>query len=84
MGCIIARAVGTRTIGIARAQSTNGIATPHCTISRQGVKKDTVKLLHIVQELKVDTVVVGMPYELDDSEGRSARLARQIGESIAS
>ena len=83
MGCIIALDVGTRTIGIARAQSVQGIATPHSTLSRQGVKKDTAKLVHIMRELKVERVVVGLPYELDDSEGRSARLARQIGEAIA-
>ena len=82
MGCIIALDVGTRTIGIARAQRTHGIPTPHCTLSRQGVKKDTAKLVHIIQELRVETVVVGLPYELDDTEGRSARLARQIGESV--
>ena len=83
MGCIIALDVGTRTIGIARAQATHGIATPHCTLSRNGVKKDTAKIVHIIQELRAETIVVGLPYELDDTEGRSARLARQIGESVA-
>ena len=82
MGCIIALDVGTRTIGIARAQSVSGIATPHSTLSRQGVKKDTAKLVKIMADLKAEVVVVGLPYELDDSEGRSARLARQIGTAI--
>jgi putative Holliday junction resolvase len=35
-----------------------------------------------VQELQVEAIVVGLPYKLDDTEGRSARLARQIGEAI--
>ena len=83
MGCIIALDVGTRTIGIARAHSVDGIATPHSTLSRKGVKKDTDKLIHLMSELRVEIVVVGLPYELDDSEGRSARLARQIGDAIA-
>ena len=82
MGCIIALDVGTRTIGIARASSMQGLATPHSTLSRTGVKKDTAKLVHLMKELDVDIVVVGLPFELDDSEGRSARLARQIGEAI--
>lgn len=83
MGCIIALDVGTRTIGIARAHSEKGIPSPHSTLSRKGVKKDTAKLIHLMNELQVDVVVVGLPYELDDTEGRSARLARQIGEAIA-
>ena len=82
MGCIIALDVGTRTIGIARAHSVNGIATPHSTLSRKGVKKDTAKLIHLMRELQVETVVVGLPYELDDTEGRSARLARQVGDAL--
>ena len=48
----------------------------------KGVKKDTLRLVHVVQELHAEAIVVGLPYELDDSEGRSARLARQIGEAI--
>jgi len=82
MGCIIALDVGTRTIGIARAHTATGLATPHSTLSRKGVKKDTLRLVHVVQELHAEAIVVGLPYELDDSEGRSARLARQIGEAI--
>ena len=33
-------------------------------------------------ELNVETIVVGLPFELDDTEGRSARLARQIGQAL--
>ena len=42
------------------------------------------RLQAIVSELKAVTVVVGMPYELDGSEGRSARLARQVGDALGS
>jgi len=82
MGCIIALDVGTRTIGIARANTASGLATPHSTLSRKGVKKDTVRLVHLVNELQAEAIVVGLPYELDDTEGRSARLARQIGDAL--
>ena len=82
MGCILALDVGTKTIGVARADIVAKLASPHSTIARKGVKKDTVRLLHLIQELGVERLVVGLPYELDGTEGRSARLARQIGESI--
>lgn len=83
MGCIVALDVGTKTIGIASAQAGGGIPSPHSTLSRKGVKTDVVKLAHIVGELKASVLVVGLPLELDDSEGRSARLARQIGDALA-
>jgi putative Holliday junction resolvase len=82
MGCILALDVGTKTIGVARADIVAKLASPHSTIARKGVKKDTVRLLHLIQELGVESIVVGLPYELDGTEGRSARLARQIGEAL--
>jgi putative Holliday junction resolvase len=35
-----------------------------------------------MKALSADLVVVGLPYELDDAEGRAARLARQVGEAL--
>jgi putative Holliday junction resolvase len=46
------------------------------------VKRDVVRIVRIAAELEVTAVVVGLPFELDGSEGRSARLARQIGEAL--
>ena len=36
-----------------------------------------------VRESSAEHLVVGLPYELDGSEGRSARLARQVGDAVA-
>ena len=36
----------------------------------------------MIEERSAEKIVVGLPYELDGSEGRSARLARQIGEAL--
>ncbi len=83
MGCIVALDVGTKTIGIAKASDGGGIPSPHSTLARKGVKTDVGKLTHILKELQATVLVVGLPLELDDSEGRSARLARQIGDALA-
>ena len=39
-------------------------------------------LKRICDELEVQVLVVGLPLELDDTEARPARLARQIGEHL--
>ena len=83
MKCILALDVGTKTIGVARVSLPGGIPTPHSTIGRKGVNKDVGRLTHLVDELKVTEIGVGLPYELDGTEGRSARLARQIGDALA-
>ncbi len=75
--------VGTKTIGVAVSDPTGSFAQPLLTVRRQGVRRDCARLAMTMQEYRVRCVVVGLPLELDGSEARSARLARQIGESLA-
>ncbi len=82
MGRTLALDVGTKGIGIAKSDPTGLLASPLRTLARQGVAKDVEAIAAIAAELGVEAVVVGMPFELDGSEARSARLARQIGEAV--
>lgn len=74
--------VGTKTIGVAVSDPLGLLAHPVRTLRRQGVRKDAEKLAQLIEEHEAERVVVGLPYELDGSEGRSARLARQIGDAV--
>ena len=76
--------VGTKTIGVALSDPLGHFAQPHQTVSRKGVRKDVDRLMLWVDEFSVAEIVVGLPYELDGSEERSARLARQIGTEVES
>ncbi|MFK7927529.1 MAG: Holliday junction resolvase RuvX [Myxococcota bacterium] len=82
MGRVLALDVGTKTIGIAVTDPLRLFAQPVSTLSRRGVDRDVTALLVVLDEFEPDVVVVGMPYELDGSETRSARLARQIGTAV--
>ncbi|MEQ1500801.1 MAG: Holliday junction resolvase RuvX [Myxococcota bacterium] len=82
MGRVVGLDVGTKTIGIAVSDPTRMLASPVRTLARRSVADDTRVLAAVLAELGVDEVVVGMPYELDGSESRSARLARQIGDAV--
>lgn len=83
MGRTLALDVGTKTIGIAISDPLGMMAHPLRTLSRKGVRQDTAVLVELVREREVERVVVGLPLELDGTEARSARLARQIGEALA-
>lgn len=74
--------VGTKTIGVALSDPLGLFAQPERTLSRKGVKADVAVLAALVVERNVGAIVVGLPFELDGSEARSARLARQIGEAL--
>jgi putative Holliday junction resolvase len=74
--------VGTKTIGIAVSDPMGWFAQPVKTLGRRGVAKDVAAMAPICREKGVKTIVVGLPLELDGSETRSARLARQIGDAM--
>jgi putative Holliday junction resolvase len=75
--------VGTKTIGVALGLVSMSLTEPVVTLSRSGVKKDVVQLVQICQRHPVQRIIVGLPLQLDGTEGRSARLARQIGDALA-
>ena len=58
------------------------LSEPLFTLQRQSVKKDTLRILQECRKQAIDHVVVGLPLQLDGTEGRSAKLARQIGSAI--
>ncbi len=82
MGRILALDVGTKTIGVAVSDPMRLFGQPVGTLSRRGVRQDVASLVPLVDEHDPDVIVVGLPLELDGSEDRSARLARQVGEAL--
>lgn len=74
--------VGTKTIGVAVSDPLHLFAQPVTTLRRRGVRQDCDELAHLVREREVEELIVGLPLELDGTEARSARLARQIGERM--
>lgn len=83
MGRALGLDVGTKTIGIAMSDPLRKLASPVRTLGRRSVRDDTERIDAFAREQGVDRVIVGLPFELDGSEGRSARLARQIGDALA-
>lgn len=84
MGRIVSLDVGTKTIGVATTDPLGLFARPVTTVARAGVRKDVGVLEALFEELEgVERVVVGLPLELDGTEERPARLARQIGDAVA-
>jgi len=80
---IIALDVGTKTIGVAMSDELKMLASPCFTVARKGVRQDVAKLVDYMADFDIERIVVGLPLELDGTEERSARLARQVGEALA-
>ncbi|MEA3640503.1 MAG: Holliday junction resolvase RuvX [Lamprobacter sp.] len=73
---------GPRKIGVAVGQTITGTATALETVRAQGQRPDWQRLEAIIREWQPDAVVVGLPFNMDDSEERWSdrvhRFARQL------
>lgn len=75
--------VGSKTIGIAVADPTGLIASPHRVLARRGHAADAAAVAALVRETDAAAIVVGLPLELDGAEGHRARLVRTFIAALA-
>ncbi|MEE2828808.1 MAG: Holliday junction resolvase RuvX [Myxococcota bacterium] len=83
MNRTLALDVGSKTIGIAISDPMGIFAQPVETLRREGKKKDLARLISIVAERQVGSIVIGLPVRTDGSEGPEAKRARGIGELLS-
>ncbi len=82
MGRALGLDPGTRRIGVAISDPTRTIASPLRYLDAEdGSHVDEIG--RIVDEMEVTVIVIGLPIALDGSEGPSARMARELGASLA-
>ncbi|MDO9280301.1 MAG: Holliday junction resolvase RuvX [Pseudomonadota bacterium] len=82
-GRVLALDVGTKTIGLAVSDPARRMVFPLRTVARRSVVKDTEEIARVCLSQGVTQLVVGLPLTLDGGEARSAHLARQMGEAVA-
>ena len=68
--------LGTKTIGLALSDLGRRIATPMETIRRKKFSLDVAELLAICEKQKVAGLVIGLPLNMDGSEGPRAQATR--------
>ena len=68
--------LGRARIGLALADDVLGTARAHRTLRRRGLAQDLAAIARIAGEYEVSLAVLGLPLNMDGSEGPSARLAR--------
>ncbi len=75
--------LGTKTIGVATSDLTRQIATPIETIARKKFTADAEKLLAIAARENVGLIVLGLPANMDGSEGPRAQSTRAFARNLA-
>ena len=75
--------VGTKTIGVALSDTGRAVASPHSTIRRRKFAQDAEALAEIVAANDVGGAIVGLPINMNGSEGPRCQSVRQFAANLA-
>lgn len=75
--------VGDRRIGVAVSDPTGLLATPLEVYTRRGEREDVAHIASLAQEYEVAGVVVGLPVNMNGTEGPQALKTREMAERVA-
>ncbi len=74
--------LGEKTIGLALSDTHLTVATPLETLARGKFKPDAEKLMVLIAQHDIGGLVVGLPRNMDGSEGPSAQSARAFARNF--
>ena len=75
--------LGTKTVGIAVSDVSRTIATARTTLRRTKLTRDIEALRALIAAEGIGGIVVGLPVNMDGSEGPSAQSARDVATRLA-
>ena len=82
-GALVGLDLGTKTIGVAVSDPDRRLATGVTTIQRKTFTKDAAELLKIAGERACVGFVLGLPINMDGSEGPRAQSTRAFARNFA-
>lgn len=83
MGALMGLDLGTKTIGVALSDVLRGVATPVETVKRKKFTLDAARLLEIAQQRQVTGILLGLPRNMDGSEGPRCQSTRAFARNLA-
>lgn len=83
MGPLAGLDFGEKTIGVAISDRMRGVATPVLTIRRVKFTVDAEALLKLLADREVVGMVLGLPRNMDGSEGPRAQATRAFARNLA-
>jgi len=82
-GALLGLDLGTKTIGVAVSDPDRRLATGVETIQRKAFKADAARLLALAAERNAVGFVLGLPINMDGSEGPRAQSTRAFARNLA-
>ena len=82
-GVLVGLDLGTKTIGVAASDPDRRIAAPVETIERKRFNLDAQRILALAAERRAAGLVLGLPINMDGSEGPRAQSTRAFARNLA-
>ncbi|MFT3690058.1 Holliday junction resolvase RuvX [Paenirhodobacter sp.] len=82
IGAVAGLDLGTKTIGVAVSDLRRQVASPLRTIRREKFTLDVAELLKIVAEREIAGLVLGLPMNMDGSEGPRCQSTRAFARNL--
>jgi putative Holliday junction resolvase len=82
-GALIGLDLGTKTIGVAVCDPDRRVATGIETIRRRSFAVDAARLLQLADERRAVGIVLGLPINMDGSQGPRAQATRAFARNLA-
>lgn len=79
---ILALDVGSKTIGLAVSDPIGWTAQSLTTLDRKGEERDIAAILSWVEKLEAKEILIGLPLNMNGSEGPQAERVRAFGEKL--
>lgn len=83
IGKIMCLDLGTKTIGVAISDGMRYSATPLETIKRTKFTQDAERIIQLVAENQVVAIILGLPLNMDGSEGPRVQSTRAFARNLA-
>lgn len=80
---IIGLDVGSKTIGVAVSDPLGWTAQGVTTVRRREPQWDAAQIKGYIEEYEAEQVMIGLPLNMNGSEGPSAEMAREFGRELA-
>ncbi|WP_170402329.1 Holliday junction resolvase RuvX [Ruegeria arenilitoris] len=75
--------LGEKTIGVAVSDRMRGVASPLETVRRKKFKLDSARLLEIAADREIGGIVLGLPINMDGSEGPRCQSTRAFARNLS-
>jgi putative Holliday junction resolvase len=84
MARVLGLDVGDSRIGVALSDPLGMLASPLTIITRRDIEADIEAIMAIVRQREIETIIVGLPFSMNGSEGVQAQKVRDFATALSS